>query len=228
VRQGENDAMRNDELAGLERKYPFPPSEIKRMRARQWIMSYAMKRGVGAEIGVFRGHFSVHLIETLKPTKIYLIDPWTKTGEYFKFSAPYSNDGKLPTEVAFREARLRTNHFDDTAIQFIEGYFLEQIDQIKEKLDWVYLDASHRYEKVLDDLNGLRNVVKPQGVILGDDWYPNPARQHHGVFRAVQKFTRNSKFEIIAAGPGGQYCLKRAPNYQGTMGETPSASRNIR
>ena len=137
--------MRNDELAGLERKYPFPPSEIKRMRARQWIMSYAMKRGVGAEIGVFRGHFSVHLIETLKPTKIYLIDPWTKTGEYFKFSAPYSNDGKLPTEVAFREARLRTNHFDDTAIQFIEGYFLEQIDQIKEKLDWVYLDASRVY-----------------------------------------------------------------------------------
>ncbi|MDR3450110.1 MAG: class I SAM-dependent methyltransferase [Alphaproteobacteria bacterium] len=205
-----NDAA---ELAKFEKEFPFPNDELERAKRRRPPLMRARQGGVGAEIGVFRGHFSPELIDALKPTKIYLIDPWTKMGEFFPFSSPYNNHGKLPTAVARREAQLRTARFTNTQVEYIEGFFLESLDKIKEKLDWVYLDASHRYKDTLLELNAIRSILKDDGAILGDDWYPDPAAVHHGVYRAVQEFTRNSDFQIVAAGNANQFCLKRAPKY---------------
>ncbi len=34
------------------------------------------KGGVGAELGVWKGEFSVRLLKGAKPRQLYLIDPW--------------------------------------------------------------------------------------------------------------------------------------------------------
>ena len=43
---------------------------------RPFIEQYLPKNGIGAELGVFKGVFSSVLLETTKPKKLHLIDPW--------------------------------------------------------------------------------------------------------------------------------------------------------
>jgi hypothetical protein len=207
------EAQGGEELQRLGAAYPFPDSEIQRLKARRWILRYPKRGGIGAEVGVYRGHFSELLIDVLKPTKIYLVDPWTKLGEYFYIKGAYGNRGKMPTRVARREVELRTARFANVDIKFVEGYFLEEIGSITEKLDWIYIDATHKYEAVVKDLQAASTLLKPDGVILGDDWAPSPWVVHHGVFRAAQEFCRMTDYQVIGAGQGAQFCLRRVPKY---------------
>jgi hypothetical protein len=205
-----------DDLRKTTEDYPFPPKEIERLINRRKILRFAKLVGVGAEIGVFRGHFAEVLVQALMPKRLYLVDPWSKQGEFFNLGfgpTPYTCDGTLPTAVARREVELRMARFPAVKVTMLEGYFSEEAAKIKERLDWIYIDGNHQYEEVLKDLYTARGLLKPDGVILGDDWRPNPTGNHHGVFRAVQEFTRKTKYQIIAAAVAGQYCLARAPDY---------------
>jgi hypothetical protein len=38
------------------------------------------------------------------------------------------------------------------------------------RVDWVYIDGLHDYESVKADLYGARQILKPGGVIYGDDY----------------------------------------------------------
>jgi hypothetical protein len=204
----------NKELAKTAKAYPMDPGEVGRMEKRPWILRHVVPGGIGAEVGVFRGHFSEVLMANLKPEKIYLIDPWTKAGELFDFTdGPYTNLGLLPTKVALNEVQLRARKFPDVDVKIIEGYSVEEMEKIPEKLNFVYIDANHNYEYVLKDLYAAAKLLAPRGVIIGDDWIPHPGGLHHGVFKAVQKFVRATDFQIIGAGYGSQYCLRRAGLY---------------
>jgi predicted O-methyltransferase YrrM len=41
---------------------------------------------------------------------------------------------------------------------------------VTHSLDWVYIDGDHSYEAVKTDLENFSRVVKPGGVIAGDDY----------------------------------------------------------
>lgn len=62
-------------IARIEKQFPMPPGEMKRLEGRRWILHMVPKGGVGAEIGVFRGHFSDQICRIVQPSKLYLIDP---------------------------------------------------------------------------------------------------------------------------------------------------------
>ena len=38
-------------------------------------------------------------------------------------------------------------------------------------IDFVYLDADHSYEAVRDDLEAIRRVLKPGGIVMLDDYH---------------------------------------------------------
>jgi SAM-dependent methyltransferase len=199
----------DDELAANQARFPFPKWAIESSRARTWILAAAARGGVGAEIGVYRGHFSEVILATLAPRKFYMIDPWTAFGEFFSWADDYTNNGKLPTALARREAQLRAAKFPDTEALIIENTFPDCIAQIDERLDWIYIDSSHRYKETLIELKAAASILKPDGVILGDDYYPDRSSRHHGVFRAVNEFVKIAPFEFVAAGPAAQWCLRR-------------------
>lgn len=203
-----------EQLTRTREQFPFPDGEIRRLHARQWILNYIPTESVGAEIGVFRGHFTEVILGTNKPKKLYLVDPWTKIGESFSWSDEYTNFGTLPTLVARQEVELVAAEFPDTETVIIEDNFPDGIDKITDPLDWAYLDASHSYHSTLTELHALTTILSGDGVIIGDDWAPDPAHKHHGVFRAVQEFVRDSDFLITAAGPGAQWHLGRRPIYE--------------
>ena len=57
-------------------------------------------------------------------------------------------------------------------------------------LDWVYIDASHRYEDVREDIAVWHRKVKPGGILSGHD-YSNCA----GVEKAVREFAASRACE---------------------------------
>jgi predicted O-methyltransferase YrrM len=60
-----------------------------------------------------------------------------------------------------------------------------------EKLDWIYVDGDHSYEGCLRDLENSLKVVKPGGMIMGDDYYWKHARYgKEGVTNAVDRFCK--------------------------------------
>lgn len=200
-----------DIIQTIEARFPMPPGEISRLAARRWILNYVPTGGTGIEIGVFRGHFSSLICDVVRPRKLYLVDPWTKLGETFGWGKAYTNFDTLTTEAAKAEATARIAQFPDIQSVIIEDTFPACSAQITEPLDFAYLDASHKYKPTLNELVHLKDMMAPGGVILGDDWAPDPQNQHHGVFLAVQEFTRNSDWQIVAAGPGAQWALSRRP-----------------
>lgn len=202
-----------ERIADYEQQFPMPPGEIKRLQQRRWILNRVPKGSVGAEIGVFRGHFSDQICRILQPAKLYLIDPWTLVGETFGWGKEYTSFGTLPTAVAREQTRAFVEQHPATDSVLIEGFYPDCAGQITEPLDFAYLDASHAYQSTLIELRHLARQVKPRGLILGDDWAPNVNDQHHGVFRAVQEFVASSDWQIIAAGAGRQWALRRQPSY---------------
>lgn len=202
-------AADTDFLKRGEAAFPMPQPELDRLAKRRWILRYARKGGVGAEIGVFRGHFSEIICQTIAPSKLYLVDPWTSLGATFGWGKAYTANDTLPTALARDEARARTEAFPDTEAVMVEGHFPACRECFAEPLDFAYLDASHDYAATLQELEALSDLIAPGGVIFGDDWQINPAHQHHGVFCAVQEFTRAQPWQIVAAGPSGKWALAR-------------------
>lgn len=200
-------------VARSEAAFPMPADELRRYEARRWILSLVPPGGVGAEIGVFRGHFSELICAIARPRKLYLIDPWRILGTTFGWGDAYTNDDRLTTDGARAEALARAARHPATEAVALEGYYPLAPGRIAEALDFAYLDASHQYRNTLNELHHLDRQVAPTGLILGDDWAPDPAARHHGVFRAVQEFVATGAWQILAAGPGGQWALRRRPTY---------------
>lgn len=68
-----------------------------------------------------------------------------------------------------------------TLLQGDSGTF--DFSEWKERVDLIFIDASHDYEAVVNDTNAARSMLAPRGMIVWDD-YP----QYTGVWRAVNEF----------------------------------------
>ena len=192
--------------------HSFPVNEIIRLSERKWIFNYIPKNKIWAEIGVFRGHFSDIIHHCAQPSKLYLVDSWRKQREYFGFNSPYDDFGKLSTAFAKEEVEQRAKYYK-CETQICEQFSFDFVKEVKEKIDVIYLDSSHNYENTLKELPLLASILKEDGFLCGDDWSPAPNSVHHGVFRAIYDFIKASDFQIIAAGPGAQWIMRRAPRY---------------
>jgi len=196
-------------LMDTEMAYPIPAHETKRLEQRRWVLKHAKPRGVDLEVGVFRGSFSEVICREASPKTLILVDGWTLTGDTFGWDDAYTCFGTLPTKVARDETERRMQKFPDTQAVLIEGWFSACVDQIPEPLDWAYLDAGHQYDSTLYELKALDRLVKPDRTILGDDWNPDPENKHHGVYRAVIDFVTTHDWNLICAGPGLQWAIRR-------------------
>ena len=191
-------------------KAALPEHIREKNQRRRRIFSLVPEGGVVAEIGVFRGWFSAEICQHARPKKLYLVDPWTKMGETFGWRDTANTDfGQLTTIRAKEEALTRCQAFPDTEVVDIEDFFPACMDQIKEPLDWAYLDAGHSYDSTLSELQALDKIVKPDGFIVGDDWSTKTTSKHFGVVRAVSDFVTQSDWNVILAGVGKQFVLRR-------------------
>jgi len=142
---------------------------------RGWLPKlFQMAGHKGAEIGVRDGAFSEEICKVVRGEHV-CVDIWD---EYYHFDKDY---GRKNLE-ACRE-RLKPYN-----VRYIEKPSVEAAAEIDdESLDYVYIDADHRFDYVMEDLIAWGRKVRPGGVIAGHDYY---RFRNAGVVDAVDLYTR--------------------------------------
>jgi hypothetical protein len=169
------------------------PREWAENRSRA-LKPYLKENAVAAELGVLKGDFSRAILQSWKPAKLHLVDPWYLLGPEWSWekgdrSTMHALIGILKDyekELISGQVVLNIALDQDFLATLPDGYF-----------DWIYLDTTHEYDQTKLELQLLQKKVKASGVIAGDDWRPDPAHPHHGVYKAVQELIAEGKYEIL-------------------------------
>lgn len=136
--------------------------------------------GIGAELGVLRGDNAVDLLGQAKPRRLFLVDVWR---------ARY-----LPGWKVDRKAQARL----DRRCDYVRGRFAKDASRVRvlrmtteeaaygfepKSLNWVYIDANHRYAAVLMDMQIYLPRIKVGGLMMMHDF--NKRVFDGGVIKAV-------------------------------------------
>ena len=126
-----------------------------------------LKKGV--EIGVFHGEFSEYLLSNSKLEKLWSVDAWDPHIKGSVFKKWGINNGKL--EKAFEDAVRRLDAFGGRST-IIRKPSLEAISMFADnELDFIYIDASHRFSGVALDLINWWPKLKMGGIFAGHDYW---------------------------------------------------------
>ena len=126
---------------------------------------------VCAEIGIAKGDFSKNILTHKKPANLHLIE---LSSSFVKHC-----ENRFKKEISDGQVIIHNGSSHKILNQFENQLF-----------DWVYIDGDHSYETVKKDLLISKNKIKPNGLIMLDD-YVNFSHQEmlqYGVMRAVNEF----------------------------------------
>ncbi len=136
-----------------------------------------------AEIGVeFGGFTDIYYREN---SEIHLIDMWQTENNDYYFSERAGQVEQGYSQVLSKygnasNVKMVKMRSDEAAKLYEDGYF-----------DWIYIDADHTYEAVLDDIKNWLPKLKKGGIISGHDFDPDPSDSNYslyGVEKAVKEF----------------------------------------
>jgi len=122
--------------------------------------------GRGVEVGAFEGEYAQQILQRWSG-KLYLIDVWAKLddGEYqdvLNSCNPVTTYTNCFNSIAGHERRCHMLRcFSEDAIEFFDD----------ESLDFVYIDANHRYDFVKRDLEMWFPKVRKGGIFAGHDYF---------------------------------------------------------
>ena len=189
-------------LSKLARPVIRPIREFRDSRDRYFVLRHFGKHTVGAEVGVWKGGFAEHIIEVVKPSKLYLIDPW-KYQESPEFArALYGGvigENQARMDAVYRSVVERFRwHIVHGVVEIHRGPSQIMLAKIPDSsLDWIYVDGDHRYDGVLSDLRLAHQKLKPGGIVGGDDYTNVTAWWGDGVPRAVNEVIARGLFERV-------------------------------
>ncbi len=166
---------------------------------------------IGCEIGVWKGDFSVQILETVQPRELHLVDPWR-----------FADEGRYD-EAWYGGALARTQDDMDQIYEGVKRRLRNPIEQgiavihrsesatvaptfADDYFDWIYIDGNHLYGYVMADLVGFTPKVKRAGLVTGDD-YANPGWWEDGVRRAVDQFVASGAVDAVSL--SDQFILRR-------------------
>ncbi len=141
--------------------------------------------GIGVELGVYKGTLSRFILDKNGPARLHLVDPWWKYAVEWHWAIGDKSTVRLfgalvialEDYIAAGRVEIHVGTSSEALTTFADSY-----------LDWAYVDSTHSYHQTKVELNQLKDKVKPNGIIAGDDWQANPQHKHHGVYRAVNEF----------------------------------------
>jgi len=132
----------------------------------------------GAEIGVRHGHFSKILLNLSNLSTLYSIDHWRKKQNYFTAN-------KVLSEFGDRSIMLRLTS-KEASKQFEN-----------DSLDFIYIDASHNYESVKQDIDLWWPKLRVGGLFSGHDYF---VKWNFGTIQAVDEFEEENSQQIYVTG----------------------------
>jgi hypothetical protein len=140
---------------------------------------------VGAEIGVETGEYSEVLSAKNPHVRLFCIDAWKAYRGYRDHVSQAKLDGFYDTACE----RLRP--FPNTKL--VRGFSSEIAKDTRDgSLDFVYIDANHKYEHVVADIAAWEPKVRSGGIISGHDFRRSKGKASatFGVVDAVTGWTR--------------------------------------
>lgn len=126
------------------------------------------------EIGAWKGRstsfISVECINSGKNIEYFVVDTWLGSNEH-----EHIHDGEIST---LYDVFLKNTERIKDFIKPMKMTSVEASKHFKDgSLDYVYIDGSHEYEDVLDDIKHWYPKVKRGGIISGDDYLWNPVER---------------------------------------------------
>ena len=114
------------------------------------------------EVGVMRGEFSEQLALANPDMQVIAVDSWGSRVEYEDFP-PAELDG-FEADARARLAPYAHVEIRKTTSMVAAATFADR------SLDFVYLDADHRFPAFVSDLAAWRPKVRPGGIVAGHDY----------------------------------------------------------
>ncbi|MFT5327513.1 MAG: hypothetical protein ACI8P0_005405 [Planctomycetaceae bacterium] len=134
--------------------------------------------GEGVEIGVLRGGYSEKLLDQWNGRKLHCVDPWSDSTEDDSY-VDRNNVNQKRHDQNHQQAVDRLARFGDRC----EIHRMTSVDAIElfedRSLDFVYIDARHYREAVLEDLESWFPKVRPGGVLAGHDYFDGVVPSGH-------------------------------------------------
>ncbi len=153
------------------------------MKSKYELLKHFAKLGfkVGAEVGVAQGIFSEAMFKAIPGLKLYCVDSWTPYKANRWGGSQERNDHHCQATLK----RLHKHILKEKAI-ILDGFSMNEVRKIEhESLDFVYIDANHAFNFVMQDLIEWSKRVKPGGIVSGDDYYHFRGA---GVIKAVNAY----------------------------------------
>src|SRR3990167_3936641 len=141
---------------------------------------------LGAEIGVEIGAFSKYLCQDNPKLKLYSIDSWSAYKDY-----GYGKSQNRQNSY-YQRAQVKLAPYN---CKIIKDFSMNAVKRFKdESLDFVYIDASHEYTHVKEDIREWSRKVRKGGIVSGHDYYVFPSG-NDGVVRAVDEWVRENNIK---------------------------------
>lgn len=146
------------------------------------------QNSLGVEVGVDKGDFSRHILDSVDPVHLCLID------------IDFSRLSVANEKILRNESR----------VELIEGDSALCLTKLASRAcDWIYVDAHHGYEYVSKDIQAAHDKIKLGGYLVFNDytlWSP-ANMMNYGVSRAVNEFLNQTEDWTVAffALSGGGY-----------------------
>lgn len=136
--------------------------------------------GTIVELGAWLGKSSSYLVDNSKGKNVIIIDSWKGSPNEL------NTTHKLATQVDIYD--VFKNNMGDRTYESIRGLSSEVVNQFEdESLDIVFIDLTHTYESVKEDIQLWLPKVKVGGILSGHDYEPSWS----GVVRAVDEMLPN-------------------------------------
>lgn len=159
------------------------------------------------EVGVYSGVSIRIWLETGRFTEVTGVDRWSNG--YDPQDGISQRGNMVQAEAAFDEV-VRANFSTCRKIKAASTDAAEMFED--HSLDFVYLDATHQYEDMVNDFRAWLPKIKPTGAIGGHDY----SKPWPGVRKAVDEFFGQPEFQF---GDYGSW-LTLLSNIKGTKDET--------
>jgi hypothetical protein len=139
------------------------------------------------EVGVQDGIFSTEILRR-KPKMLFLVDPWVhQPPEIYP-----ERSNRSESEFAVTYQKILDKFAKHRNITILREFSIKAAKQIKQKLDFVYIDAIHTYESCSADIRAWYPKLRNGGWLAGHD-YTN----YRGVRQAVDEFVAEKKLDDL-------------------------------
>lgn len=140
--------------------------------------------GFGAEIGTEQGAYAEIIAKYAK--KLYCVDAWKPYRGY----RDHTREGKLERFFETTVARLSKC----PNVWIVRKFSMDAVKDFQdEQLDFVYIDANHSYDSVIEDITQWSKKIKKGGIISGHDYIRRKGQdQYYDVVRAVNDYVRDN------------------------------------